>query len=918
MKPNSMHHGKFVTIHYNVHSLICFEERIERLLAELGEQHWDLLIFSETWRDSRDEAFRTDDGHFWFGSGGTKGRCGVGFLLHSRWRHTFFQPISERCASLGVRINNHLQIHAIGVYMPHGGHSDSEVEAVYAKLDAECRNARAKGAKIIIGGDFNAQVGCRTEYDNVHILGDNPMPSRNNRGNMLLHWCELQQLALSNTFGCLSVDASWTYKNGKKRKQLDYILSDMALAKRMPSAAVLTCVDIGSDHRPVSHEFSCAPPKMRKKKKKCSKTWKPNAEYINAVAASLAEEGSVEGVSNKAASIQASLKNALPEVSPDCPTSSSIPSDTVLHSLIEERRQIVTNGSLSSQEKKEQRIVLGKQIQKHIRKRQAQLRTDHIARVLAEFRDLKQLASLTGKRANTSITEVTDCNGHPCRSKSEIAEVFAQFYEELYRSRCPNPPRQPAHRSPSDIAPFTLPELEAALKKMKAGKASDSEGIAAEMLKIDCVILRDRILDLLNDVLSSRAVPDDWRRSRLVVLFKKGDPKMPSNYRPIAILPLLYKLFSRMLCSRLEERIMSQQSIDQAAYRKGYSTDDHLLTLTLLLERSSEWNAEVWLALVDFEKAFDTVEHAALWAALLELGVDVAYIDLLKMVYSEQAATVSAGSESRAFNLGRGVKQGDPISPLLFLAIMEVLFRRLKARWNKLNARRSGAYFGIVIDSAEDPLSNLRFADDVILFASNPSDIAKMVADLSKEASKFGLNIHMGKTVVLSNRSSHRPASVKCGSAWVKVADPSDTERYLGRKVSITAFHETEFQNRMASAWGAFFKFKASLCNRHVPLKYRVKLFESCVTPCALYSCGTWTVTAEMQRKLITTRRKMIRWIVSVPRAPDEDWVDYIQRATHRSEELAARHGSIDWATVCRQRKWTLASKLRLVKMAAG
>ena len=146
-------------------------------------------------------------------------------------------------------------------------------------------------------------------------------------------------------------------------------------------------------------------------------------------------------------------------------------------------------------------------------------------------------------------------------------------------------------------------------------------------------------------------------------------------------------------------------------------------------------------------------------------------------------------------------------------------------------------------------------------------------------------------------------------TAWVKVADPSGTERYLGRKVSITTFYETEFQNRMASAWGAFFKFKASLCNRHVPLKYRVKLFESCVTPCALYSCGTWTVTAEMQQRLITTRRKMIRWIVSVPRSPNEEWVDYIQRATHRSEELAARHGSINWATVSRQRKWTLASK---------
>ena len=64
------------------------------------------------------------------------------------------------------------------------------------------------------------------------------------------------------------------------------------------------------------------------------------------------------------------------------------------------------------------------------------------------------------------------------------------------------------------------------------------------------------------------------------------------------------------------------------------------------------------------------------------------------------------------------MKQGDPISPLLFLAVMEVIFRRLKTTWNKLNSRRSGNYYGLVIDSETDPFTNLRFADDVLLFAS--------------------------------------------------------------------------------------------------------------------------------------------------------------------------------------------------------
>ena len=75
--------GSFVTIHYNVHSMINFEERMERLLVELGDQRWDVLVLTETWREGCDEAFTTDQEHFWFGSGGTKGRCGVGFSSQS-------------------------------------------------------------------------------------------------------------------------------------------------------------------------------------------------------------------------------------------------------------------------------------------------------------------------------------------------------------------------------------------------------------------------------------------------------------------------------------------------------------------------------------------------------------------------------------------------------------------------------------------------------------------------------------------------------------------------------------------------------------------------------------------------------------------------------------------------------------------
>ena len=202
--------------------------------------------------------------------------------------------------------------------------------------------------------------------------------------------------------------------------------------------------------------------------------------------------------------------------------------------------------------------------------------------------------------------------------------------------------------------------LAKALKQMKARKAHNA-GICAEMVTVDCPVLHEIILEVFNDVIKAGQEPPlDWRSSRLVVLFKKGDPALPSNYRPIAILPILYKLFSRMLCGRIKPTIVGQQSVDQAAYRQGFSTEDHLITLTLLLEASSEWNQPMWLGLVDFEKAFDTVEHAPLWSALEELGVQDEYVDLLKTLYREQVSTVLAGEESRSFSLERGVTQGDP------------------------------------------------------------------------------------------------------------------------------------------------------------------------------------------------------------------------------------------------------------------
>eukprot|EP00959_Pyramimonas_sp_CCMP1952_P379275 7944848-Pyramimonas_sp.AAC.1 len=85
-----------------------------------------------------------------------------------------------------------------------------------------------------------------------------------------------------------------------------------------------------------------------------------------------------------------------------------------------------------------------------------------------------------------------------------------------------------------------------------------------------------------------------------------------------------------MLCSRLRDRVVREQSVDQAAYRPGYSTIDHLMSTTFLFEACRNYNVEVWAAMVDFEKAFDTVEHDTLWKALEQQCIPIEYINVLK------------------------------------------------------------------------------------------------------------------------------------------------------------------------------------------------------------------------------------------------------------------------------------------------
>ena len=338
---------------------------------------------------------------------------------------------------------------------------------------------------------------------------------------------------------------------------------------------------------------------------------------------------------------------------------------------------------------------------------------------------------------------------------------------------------------------------------------------------------------------------------------------MPDNYRPIALISILYMLLSKVLCARVRDILDGEQSVDQAGFRAGFGCQDHLFAVTLLAELSREWNLPVWMAAVDFQKAFDSVSHGCLWESLQEQKVPEAYICILRRLCDGQCGVVCLDCSSRNFFIKRGVKQGDPISPILFNASLEKIMRPLKSKWQNKK-------WGLKIGSEHDNLTNLRFADDLLLIGRSRRQVANMLSDLDMEAGKVGLAIHPAKTKLFFNGIGSEggtiPGIVKVAGHDIEVLAADKSTPYLGQALNLHDVHGTEIKHRIARAWAKFGIYYKELTDKSYPLKSRLKLFDSVVTPSALYCCGSWTMTEQRSSLIRSTQRKMLRKIVGVQR----------------------------------------------------
>ena len=368
---------------------------------------------------------------------------------------------------------------------------------------------------------------------------------------------------------------------------------------------------------------------------------------------------------------------------------------------------------------------------------------------------------------------------------------------------------------------FAIDEIKDAIDRLNKGKARDSNGIRAEQLKNCSDETTEKIRTIFNEIAQQEDfTPKSWRKIRIQVIYKKGDREDAGNYRPICSLPVLYKLFATVLYVRLASGLHRVQPPDQAGFRPNHRCDDHLVVYRVLEQRFREWGVPLYISTIDFTKAFDRIKHSALWCSLQFYGVKLAYVRLLQQLYSQQEGTVLTDEESDAFPIKRGTKQGDPLSSSLFNIVLQYSLESDLKRWQE---KRKGIRLS---DKAEDCLTNLRFADDVLLFSTSLEKLRKMLCEFKASTEAVGLGIHPDKTKILTNQDRTKTKEITVDNIKIEVLAKGDSARYLGQKITFEEHETEEIKNRLKAAWAAFHKYRQELTSKDYRLCQRLRLFQ--------------------------------------------------------------------------------------------
>ncbi|KAI9550368.1 putative reverse transcriptase-2 [Daphnia sinensis] len=270
-------------------------------------------------------------------------------------------------------------------------------------------------------------------------------------------------------------------------------------------------------------------------------------------------------------------------------------------------------------------------------------------------------------------------------------------------------------------------------------------------------------------------IPNCWKTSRTVPIFKKGDTSDYSNFRPISLLPTIYKLFSGVISQRITEVAsdLGWLSPEQKGFLPGvHGIQEHTQLLQTVVEETKTKRRHMSIAWLDMCNAFGSVPHAVLNELFTSLPIPEDLRRILVDIYSGNRMDFAVGKESIRIFPTAGVRQGDALSSPIFNLASEPIVRA-----GKSNINHGFLLFGSLVKTTA-------YADDIAVVANSPSELQNILNVLSLTANTLGLQFNAGKCACLVfDKGKPSEAQCRIGEQLIRCLGPDDQESYLGTPI---------------------------------------------------------------------------------------------------------------------------------------
>lgn len=868
------------------------EGAVLNLVQEAKRYKLDILAMQET--HLKDNSIVEIEEYVLFTSGGTTRRFGTGFLVSKKMKGKVikFQAISDRMCKLQVR-DKHKNITMLNFHAPTEEKDDETKDEFYEQLEEIIDRIPITHVKIVIG-DANAKIGNEDIFKSI-TGGESKHDRSNDNGLRIINMAiEKQMKIMSTHFKRKDIyKGTWIIPRNNETNQIDHVLigeKDMKLIKNVRS---YRGADANSDHFLVIVKLKLKQIDRTTTKRSRKRTLRYRMEelqqpqvarnYRYQIHKCLEHNAGTklgQTIDDKILHIEKTIEIASKEsLTMVKATKRKSWLDEKCIEEIKKKKRLREKYLQTRNERDKREYMKQRRAAKNICRSKKRQHEENKIKIIEEkysrqeirnfYKDVKEI----NKGYKPKTPYIQDKEGNLLGEKKEIMQRWKCHFEELLKvnSDVHQQDEEEERRveDPEDggdggeVEEPTESETEEVIMIMKNNKSPGANNITAENLKYGGVEIKREVTKLIQEVWRTEMMPDAWKKAVLLPIYKKGDPTDCNNYRGIALLDIMYKILATLIKRRLEassENIIGEY---QCGFRKARATTDQIFLLKQVLTHCYEYEIPAFMLFIDFKAAYDTINRIQLLRALRKFKVPEKLCKLIDMTLTQTKNVIRIeGEESNEFEVTQGLRQGDPLSTLLFNIALESIIRN-----TEINRQ------GTLLNKSHQCLA---YADDVVLIARKKDELKRIAKQLVLAAKEMGLEINESKSqyMKLENKKimeEPETLQIELQNDYRIHIKETDNYMYLGVLINDKCDEEAEIDLRLAKANRCAGGLHKILKSKQVTRATKKRIYKTILRPTVLYGSETWVVNKKQQTKLEIWERKILRKIYGGKKT-DDGW----------------------------------------------